>query len=250
MEKTINLLTKIGFSERESLVYMAGQMVGPASASVIAKQAGISRTLAYNALKLLIDRGLVSKTSDGRQTRFIMDPPSALRTLLIRRQNELAGFIDQLPNLLIPAPTNGRGQVQAKIRVYQGIDGLKTSVEDVLNVKSKLVRSLVPVKNVLDIIDRQYLQTWFAKIDQLGIASRSLWSSQSRDPAFATKRRELRLVPNDIKFPATVLIYDHKTLILSTKRGKPISLVIENSDFTETLTIMFDGLWEQAGVVN
>lgn len=246
MSKQTNILRKLGFSEREVKVYMAGLELGAASASVIAQKAGVSRTLVYDALDRLMERGLVSRTGDNRKTLFVAEPPEAVRTMIARKRSELASMEAGLPNLLTRSVVTGKGVTQARIRVYSGIEGIKMVADDVLSAKSKMVRTLVPIKNVLDTVDRAYLQHWFSEIDRRGIKSHSLWSVAQRDPVFSAKGRELRMTPDDMQFPATMVLYDDKVAMFSMKRGKPTSLIVQNSEFGETLGAMFDTIWKQA----
>ena len=59
MTSSEKVLKKLGLSNREIAIYLAGIKTGPSLASQIAKQANISRTLTYHLLKLLENKGIM-----------------------------------------------------------------------------------------------------------------------------------------------------------------------------------------------
>jgi len=60
MTDTERSLEKIGLTGNESKIYLALLRHGTAKAGKISKRAGINRTTTYDALKRLLEKGLIS----------------------------------------------------------------------------------------------------------------------------------------------------------------------------------------------
>jgi sugar-specific transcriptional regulator TrmB len=83
------LLGQFGLQNKEDEVYLACLQLGTAPAQEIAKKAGIKRTTAYDVLKNLINKGLISQTQKGSKKLFIAEPPEKLGELLEEKQSKL-----------------------------------------------------------------------------------------------------------------------------------------------------------------
>lgn len=82
-------LNAIGFTDYEAKVYLALLRVNPATGYQISKQAGIPRSMVYEALGRLDARGAVLKTEEHRATLYRPLPPSALLERHERSQSHL-----------------------------------------------------------------------------------------------------------------------------------------------------------------
>ena len=63
-------LVKLGFSNNESRVYLSLIKLGSSKAGMIAKHAELDRSSTYNALKSLLQKGLVSYVTIGKTKWF------------------------------------------------------------------------------------------------------------------------------------------------------------------------------------
>lgn len=71
-------LIELGFTEYESKVYMALLRENPATGYHLSKQAGVPRSMVYEALGRLHARGAILKTNDRRATLYRPLPPEVL----------------------------------------------------------------------------------------------------------------------------------------------------------------------------
>lgn len=76
-------LNALGFTEYEAKVYLALLKDHPATGYQISKQAGIPRSMVYEALGRLDTRGAVLKTEEAKATLYRPMPPEALLDRLI-----------------------------------------------------------------------------------------------------------------------------------------------------------------------
>jgi Cd2+/Zn2+-exporting ATPase len=89
----ISNLTSIGFTEYEARVYLALLDHYPATGYQLSKQAGIPRSMVYEALGRLHARGAVLSTEEGRATLYRPVPPD---TLLDRHEQEMRSLVHDL----------------------------------------------------------------------------------------------------------------------------------------------------------
>ena len=81
-EDLLKVLNEIGFSEKESKIYLALLELEQATANEVARKADINRTSAYDVLDMLIKRGVVSKYKKKGHTFFTVSDPRKLITYL------------------------------------------------------------------------------------------------------------------------------------------------------------------------
>ncbi len=130
-------LRELGFSEKETGVYLALLAIGSAVASDIAKRAGIKRSTAYVILDALLERGLVSAL-DRRGVRMYHAAPAEQ---LVRHMKDMAsryeGFADVAKELLPALNASRRTEPERapapKVQFFQGAKGIKTVYEDTLS---------------------------------------------------------------------------------------------------------------------
>ena len=92
MELLTNLMA-IGFTEYEAKVYLAMLRDSPATGYQLGKQAGVPRSMVYEALGRLEGRGAVLKTEEHRATLYRPVPPDVLIDRFRRQHNQLMGTL-------------------------------------------------------------------------------------------------------------------------------------------------------------
>jgi Cd2+/Zn2+-exporting ATPase len=98
----IEQLGGLGLTEYESKVYLALLRHYPATGYQLSKDAGIPRSMVYEALGRLENRGAVLKTLDEKATLY---RPVSPDTLLDRHAQEMSTRIDHLRSGLVPLYT-------------------------------------------------------------------------------------------------------------------------------------------------
>ena len=68
-------LRKLGLTEKEVRVYLAGLELGPSSVQKIAEMAKITRPTSYEIIKKLEQKGLFAKTTQNKKRHFSAQSP-------------------------------------------------------------------------------------------------------------------------------------------------------------------------------
>ena len=129
MNTLIEKLKKTGLSGNESKVYLELLRRGSISANDLSKKLGMDRTLAYQVLNNLIEKGLVSHIiKDGKKHFDVINPEN-----LLIQVKEKEKFIESLiPELNRIEKIKENKQ---EINVYEGKQGLKVLLEDMIRSK-------------------------------------------------------------------------------------------------------------------
>lgn len=131
----ITLLSKLGLSHGEVKCYLALRTLGAATAAQIAKTAGLNRANAYDALKILVQEGLVEQEMTAGGARFHSAPLEQLQAFahsFQKRATKLRWKIEDLiPQL---AALSASQAEQPKILVYEGAKAIRGMIERSLSM--------------------------------------------------------------------------------------------------------------------
>lgn len=239
-------LTRFGLNENEANLYMAGLRVGPSTASLLAKESGIERVMTYHTLKQLQEKGLVSATGPAKKTIFTMESPSELMAILERRKQDIEDLQKEMEMVeaeLVSMQKSADDHI--RVRFYEGVEGAKNVSEQMLKTTGKKMRVLAPIKNIMDMLESSYVQRWLQAVDKNGITSKSVWSLENRDERYQREGRDLRLKPEGMEYETMMITYDDKTVFI-TSGPRPVSIVIENQEVTDTLNAMHEQVWKNS----
>lgn len=102
-------LQKLGLSEKEARVYLAGLALGATPVQRIAERADVNRATTYVIIESLKKRGLFSSGKNGKKSLFSANHPHSLIAfiereiaLLHEKKEMLAGLVPQLQAVLEP----------------------------------------------------------------------------------------------------------------------------------------------------
>src|SRR3989338_2456122 len=224
------LLTKLGFSQNESKIYLAALESGLSSAQSIASRAGIKRTTGYSVLSYLVNRCIVGKTKIKGKTRFLAEPPERLLTLI----NELEKGIKQaLPEL---SAIYNKNEAKPKITFYEGESAIHNVYEDTLKEKPKEILEW-NTNTFFERFPKDY--NYIEKRTKLGIKARriagkgSLWDTRHK---FLDEKElaQTVVVPKELFDPQIeVNIYNNKVAFMNYAEN--MSVIIESKAIADAM---------------
>ena len=248
MDKINQSLQQFGLTSTEAKIYLTGIKYSSLSVSELVKQTQINRTTIYHALETLAQKGLCARKQITGRQEFTMTEPTNIGNLINEKITELEkrkdALADILPLLTLAKQKTGRMAVSH----YEGIDGIKLVVEDALYCKSGHWDIIAPVKNFFSEFDKAYANYFVETRKKRQLTARSLWeavlSPQNLTPE-VLKERNPRILPEVMhgKFKSVICLYDDKVLVISSL-GELYAVLIQSSEFLETMRALFDGLWE------
>jgi len=243
-----DFLKKLGLSNKEVEIYLTGLKSGPVKASLLSRKTGITRQHTYDILKTLEARGFVSKSGTGYGQQFIMQDPKNLKGLLDKEKRKIEKLNLTLDKLMPEFESffahNG---MVPKIKFYEEIDGIKEMLEDTLNVKNKEQLYVGALADLIEVIGKEYLDNWVDRRITKGVFSKTvrIKSKEIVEETYSGEAkylREIRFAPEDFKISQTIVMYDNKVGIISSKQ-ECYGFIIESEEFNNSIKMFFNLLW-------
>lgn len=233
-------LHSIGLDEKGQKVYLALLKLADAPAAAIAKKAELERTTTYHHLERLLQMGLASSYRHHKIKRFVAENPNKIKGIL---ESKLALLDKYLPELQsIPFERQ-----LVNLRLFEGVEGRKQLIEEELNCKEKLVRSIGYVRDLrrvqgggIGFSKRRVGKKVFSKClrphdDEF---DKGWFASQQKE------LREVRLLPDGMRVSGMIFIFDNKISAITPEKEQGVGFLIESESLSMSMKAMFDALWE------
>ena len=238
-------LNRLGLDRKEARFYLAALELGQASVRFIADRAGISRTNAYDVLARLLVKGTVTQVERGsgrtkKKFDVIPEDPARLISLLEEQRSVAESILPELRSIY------NQSTVKPRVRLYEGLEGIKTVLYDTLNCRSKQLFGILSMHDLLDVPGRGETDEYIRQRIRAGIFLRVL-RSREKDvgdiwSTSAAEMREVRYTPPGMVFTMTTWIYDEKVAIVSSRREN-FGMTIESEEFARMQENLVSILW-------
>ena len=238
MEEARLTLERVGFDDKETRVYLALLRLSESSATAIARESGVERTLVYHILDKLLDRGMVSHKLRRNVRVYSASSPSRILADMDERRK---AFTKALPFLeaLHATPSPEAMQVQ----VFTGLEGLKTVVDDMVTYGTTF-RVLGEEGQLQKHHPSLYKQS-MRRVREQGIIEKVIVREDMRGKVWKSRNTEFRYIPKDMVSPANTVIYADRVLI--TLWGHPTHCILITSESAaQSYTSYFRYMWRHA----
>lgn len=242
-------LTHIGLKPNEATIYLALMRIGTTHAGRLVVETKLPKATVYDTLESLEKRGLVHSYIHTKTTKYTAEDPEYIQHLLSKEARDIkqkqAQFTTILPELY--GIRNEHFQVP-KIRMYQGMEGMKIVLEDSLSAGDTIdtVVNVHDMETYFHDINEPYAQ----KRTKLNIKKRVLvpdtpWTREFLSTYIATKVSDIRFLPADFAlFHVEMNIYDNKLTYITYRDREPVGVIIEDADIYLTQKAFFESLWQ------
>ncbi|MFZ2189555.1 MAG: helix-turn-helix domain-containing protein [Candidatus Magasanikiibacteriota bacterium] len=267
----INLLKKLGFSDKSAKLYLILLGLGPSSVRKLAESTGLNRGTIYEILKDLQDRQIVRYYKEDTKQLFVAEDPDKLRDLLFRQEKELKEVENSLGKLLpeLQALYNPGGQ--RPVAKYYNHEEIRLILEDVLSTcensddthsadaqgkNEYLVYSTEGLREELyndfptfsDVRIAKGIKVRVTAIGQggelRGLDERKWLDPSSPARASLAEASSPNRGGNNNTPPTYIIIYPGKTAYISLDAKKElVGVVIENDGIYRTQKMIFNNLW-------
>ncbi|MBI2148863.1 hypothetical protein HYU23_04230 [Candidatus Woesearchaeota archaeon] len=245
MENLIENLQKFGLSEKEAKVYLACLELDDSLASEISLKSNLPRTLVYDILERLIIFGIVSYAVKNNRKYFRTASPKELTRILKEKEEAISVILPSLEKL-----QKNKGTKRPKVEVYEGIEGMKTVMNDILRSNTREFLAYGSSRSSFEIIPA-FMIDWHKRRIKEKIFFRVLYNNtkESREKVKIYSQTlnyaEYRLMPVELESPTAVLIYSNKVVFTSWTK-EPFAVMIENEEMNINQRKYFEELWKIA----
>ena len=238
---TINeALTSFGLSQKETKIYLASLELGTSTANNIANKAKINRSTTYDILKDFQEKGLASKRTIGHTANFEVVGPKQLLAKLDEKKHKLKAVQDQLE--LIQKRTANKPTVQ----VFQGHEGVKTILEDILNAQKPI--DVISSSKIFTVF-KYYFPHYIAKRKKIKIKTRVLQEPSIQTRALKRKDsselRKTRTLKN-CDLNTVTFIYSNKVAQIKLNKDDLMATLTTDNTIAKDQRQLFEFLWRKS----
>jgi len=232
-------LKRAGLTGNESKVYLELLRRGSISGSVLAKKVGLDRTLTYQLLNSLVEKGMTNYIVKENKKYFSPASPENLLNKVREQEEFIKKIIPELVSL------EKIKETEQEIQIYEGKAGLRALYQEVYRLKEICFfgatgRSYDVLKYELPRIAKE--------LAERGLKGRGIADESIKNQPF-TKLKNLK-----IKYLRNAKSYDTATTITSDDRvaihclagEKPLIIIIKNKYIADTYKNYFEILWSVA----
>lgn len=242
-------LMGLGLTNNEAEVYIILLKLKEAKAYDIAKYTPISRSHVYDSLNILLGKGLVNYIIKGKAKLFRITDPNNLISILevkeesiLKQKEDLKKKIEDLKEKETIA--------KSKVEVYEGIEGIKYILNDVIKdgiekkYREALVSNSLSVGEFTKFVPEYILQRYLNLRKKHKIWSKHLYAKGEKTikhPFFKAK-----ILPKEyFSDKVSHFIYGNK-IVYFILTLRPLVIRIESEEVAELYKKQFELLWKLA----
>lgn len=249
MNKLDKILAQFDLAPATREVYLSLLEEGEASARTLANRTNIARTSIYDHVKYLKDIDLVYEKDIAGKTFYSVQDPRRLENLLqekitqLNEQREM--LVCELPRLL--AKSNS---VQPKIKFFEGAEGIEQMLKDILWHDHITLNIVWAYEHMLEILGQDFLRWFNERRLRNQITVKTLWPSEmakTKNHIFADNDElvERRFLPKNMKPEMSYIIYENKTIFLSSGK-EAFGFMVDSQEHADLQRLQFEALWQLA----
>lgn len=236
-------LQGLGFSEKESKVFLALNQYGAMPASTIARVTGIKRTSVYDLINSLEEKNVISSYRQGNYTYFIVDDLNKLYLFEKEKLNTAKKLVENLQD-------QGRYQQNIQVTYYRGHEGYFEVYREMLRVNPREILCWVDFR-FLSVFKPEEEGSYLMERVRKNIPARIMMIDSPGARAFKQKdkqlKRETRILPPQFTFETTAFLYDGYIALFDFH--EPITAIrIQHAGIYKMFLQIFDMHWGLSGL--
>lgn len=231
-------LHELGLPQNATKIYLSLLESGKLSVSEIATKSGVHRVNVYDAVKPLMKQNLVSEVKSGKKRLFMANNPEHLKAILRKKEEKL--------NEIIPALTKRFVTAENKTQTYEGLEGIKQILHDMLDTGEEICAFGIPQK--MPELLAGHLLTFHRRRIEKSIPIRHIYNENAQERIRhlnSIAKSKARYLPPEYSVPATTIVYGKKVAFWIWSE-EPFSVLIESEKMAGAYRKYFELLWKLA----
>ena len=237
-----------GLTANESLVYTTLLNLKEGGGTKISEKSGLFRTLVYDILTKLIEKGLVSYVKKEGKRIYRASSPNRILELIQEKEESAKKILPELKDLF------EKPQEEVLVEQYEGANGMKSIIEDmfeeVLSGKTKQVFFLGPTGESWNFLEAYFIHS-IGKIKKLKLLKkvdfRIIWSSELKTKKLIQllgNKKMHRILPKGFASSVPFIVYGDK-FVINGGETKPFVVLIKNKGTADSFKHYFEFIWER-----
>lgn len=240
-----DVLKKLNFSDKESIVYLALLKHGPRSLRALAEVTTLNRGTVYNALKSLGERGVVSFYHQNKHQHFIAERPEVLLRDAEQQEKQMTATIQQLKEALPELQSlYNDASSKPKVRYYEGMKGVRNILDDLLITLKQAKQKQYVVYSAADL--RKFLFDCYPEFTDKRIKAGITVDVISTSPGGRLMGLDKRkwVDGDDLLNHTYILVYTDRTAYITQHQQEIVGVLIESATIADTQRFLFKSLWK------
>ncbi len=234
MFMNINFLQDLGLTKNEAKVYVALVDNGSIKAGLLTRKTGIHRRNVYDAIEMLIQKGLVSYIKENNVMIYSAVEPSRLLEIIKEKEDNVKSILSELEQKF--------NFIQSKKETvfYRGKQALKAIFDDQIKEgKEILVLGACPFAK--DIV-KYYFQKYDSERKRKNIKVKAVFISKVSEKIPLS---EIKYLPTQFNSPTATNIYGNKVAIILWTE-EPFAILINQKEIADSYRNYFSIMWKIA----
>lgn len=256
------IFKKIGFSEKEALIYATLMKLGGAFPSKIAEDTKLNRSTVYKVLLDLSVKGLINEIKKRNKIFYQVEKPEKLLRYAKSRVNLAQDHLELVQKML--PDFEGMYSMfsnKPKILYFEGIDGILSIYTDHISVDKKY--EMLAMANAAELektFPEKFFENYRRTKEKIGITTRGIITQSDQNNTFVDRMYagfKKEIVPQvklisvaDFAFKGELTIYGtNKVSIVNLTQEHLTGLIIEDETIYNMMKVIFELSWKGASVV-
>lgn len=242
-------LYEAGLTEGEVKVYIALLKLGSSTSGPITEESGVSRSIIYNILERLMEKGLASFIIKDKTKHFQASDPNQLKNYLEEKEKKFEETKKEVEKIL-PMLLSMKGSSEGSTaQIYTGFKGVQTAHENFyLKLKKGEEYFYLGILSEQEEKFHLYWQRDHRRRVKAGIKCKLLFN-QKTNPKILKNRNSFRdcdsrYMPIDLDTPAWFMGYKDTTVI--GLQDAEIAIEIINQKIADSFRAYFDEFWKKS----
>ncbi len=248
----IKQLEALGLTNGEARVYYTLSQIGASTVGPISDNSKVHRSIIYQILEKLIEKGLVSFIIEGDTKKYQAASPKAILQFLENEKSELdkkkKEAMEIIPSIL-QMQASGKKSIATVYSGFQGLLNATFKIVDTLKEGEEYYMVNIPAKQP------EYHHANWEKFqilrEQKKIIAKQLYNPEVDDQTLKERNShkyiDARRMSIDFKSPPTYyFVYKDVTVIALSQGTEPIAVEIVNREIAEGFRAYCDWLWKHS----
>ncbi|MFB6114978.1 MAG: TrmB family transcriptional regulator [Candidatus Nanohalobium sp.] len=238
------VLEELELTDTEIDIYMTLLRNGEATASGAAKKSGVQRRRAYDVMKALKEKGLVSYRDEENRRVYNAVSPKRLEDMIEDKKRGLEELEEKLdtamPDLMAQFNEDAKDR---EVKVLEGKEGIKQLFNDELREGETIhvIGSPEESEHKLE----YFLPSWTRKRQEEEIKIKGIFEHSMKGLVGDHPPIEPRFLPEDYNSRVSIAIYGEKVGIIFWVEN-PLVIMIRDEEAASSFMNYFEMVWESA----
>ncbi len=243
-------LKEAGLTDGEIKVYLSLVKLGSVTTGPIIENAKISRSIIYQILDKLIEKGLVSYIIKNKTKYFQAAQPHRILEYVEEREKSLKENKEQIKKMIPDLVMMQNSFRQSEVNLYLGLNGIRSAYEHLyLKLEKGGEFCFLGIPPTEPIQQDIYWEKDHKKRIKAGIKCKLLFNQGTPKEVIKDRNKYkdcfAKIMPTKTQTPAMFMTYKDTTVII-LQEPSPIAIEIVNKEITNSFQAYFNEFWKQA----